>query len=90
LCRYKRALICSSQADSDVDVYPADAISSAVIFSFFLCRDRYIGGGVADRLESLHVVELSSGQVFSPFGGDIFRVSKCETKKGRGGQILGI
>ena len=41
--------------------------------------DRYLGDSDTNRCENRRGVDLSSGQSFFPFGGDIFR-----PKKGKG------
>jgi len=51
-------------------------IICCIILSLYLCihvsGDIYLGAGVTDRRESLHDIDLSSGQSFSHFGADIF------------------
>jgi len=61
-----------------------NAIKSAIV-SVYLSRERYLGDGAADRRGSQSLRDgRSSGQVFFPFGGDIFikGVLKCGVKTG--------
>ena len=51
--------------------------------------DRYLGDGHIDRRESLYA-DLSPGEVFSPFCGDIFRVPIKGSKRAFGGPFLGL
>jgi len=67
-------------------------ISSAITLFVRGHRDRYLGDGATDRLESVQctMVQLHPRRVFSPFGGDIFRSLQCGAKKGFMWNIFGL
>jgi len=54
--------------------------SAVLCVCFFVSGDRYLGDGHIDRRESLYA-DLSPGEVFSPFCGDIFRGHQMRSQK---------
>jgi len=50
----------------------------------FFAGDRYLGDGDTIGVKVCLMVDLSSGQVFSPFG------DECGDTKGRGGRFSGL
>ena len=55
---------------------------SAMIVCIFLSRNRYLHRAATNRSKICMMVELCLLCSFSPFGGDILRVSKCGSRKG--------
>jgi len=63
---------------------------TCVSFVSFVCWNRYLGDGAADRHEIFHMVELCPDEFFPLLVAISLGVSKCGVKKGLQVDIFGL